>query len=138
MNDRDWAVNYLRFWWNATPMASLGLTTYQDALAYYDGKSSTFLSQLGRTVKAIRQDKIRTAFEKLAAQYGDKYPPPAEFYAAIADQQQTFDLGDAKEVAAKTVTDVGTAVKFGASAYLLIVLVGLAVVVLPMLKETHA
>lgn len=119
-----YAINYLRnYWWSETAMSVLGLTTFQDALAYYRKLRPAFLRELSDTVKNISQDRVKRAFADVANEYGTRYPPIQAFYDALAAEVGSLDFSDVREVAketAKTVQSVAT-IGLGTAGVLLVV-----------------
>lgn len=121
LTNRDWAINVLRKWWNATPMVVIGFSTFQDAIRKYD--VGNFLDQFGSTVRKLDQSKVDAAMQKLAAKYTHTYPDKLEFFNVLAVQVQAFTLDDAKDVAVQTVKDVGKVAAFGLGSGLTIAIV---------------
>lgn len=134
MSDRTLGINYLRLWWNATPMASLQLTTFQDAIAYYDGKNPDFIAKLGQMGAHIDEAKISTALQNLAQQQRDKYPDWTEILQALVTASGTVTAGELAAAAGEGVLQAGKYITAGLGIYLAIALVAAIVVLGPELK----
>jgi hypothetical protein len=128
VSDRALGVYYLRFWWNATPMAVLQLTTFQDAEAYYDKQNPDFIAALGRNAAHVPADRVKGKFEEVAKQFGDKYPHYSYLLQAVVDAGGEVTAGDIASAAADGVVQAGKYLAFGIGGYMLIA--GLVAVVL--------
>lgn len=114
-------INLLRLWWNATPLSALKLSTFSDAVDYYQKKGS-FLAELGKLTKSIELGKIQVALEKMGRRFGSVYPPTSEFFQAVADYAGVVSVGEVAEAAGDGLKDAGGAIaKLAASGVLLYV-----------------
>lgn len=125
LSNRTYFINTLRFWWNATPMASLKLSTFQDALAFYD-QNPKFVEDYGALVKTVKQEKVRLAHEKLAKAYQSKYPPKEEFYNFLASEVGSLSFSDVGAAVADTAKDVAGIAKSGIGLYIGVLAAGAA------------
>lgn len=76
-------VQAFRYWFLATPMGSLGLTTLTDALNYYD-QYPAFKQQFNTVLSSVPLPQIQTAMVNLANDFGTAYPPPDQFFSHVA------------------------------------------------------
>ncbi|MGE4109036.1 MAG: hypothetical protein AB7F66_17695 [Bacteriovoracia bacterium] len=125
MAGRDTGIHHLRtYWWNLTPMSVLGLTSFQDALAYYDRKSPEFVKSIGDIAAGIQQTKVKEAFAKVAKENGSGYPAVGAFYDALSAGVRTISSRDVKDIAAGTVSDIGSAAAWGLGGLVTLALIG--------------
>lgn len=138
MSNRDYFINYLRFWWNATPSKALfGSVGFSNALAFYD-KDAYFIESIGKTVRSIPQDKVKRAFESLAEQHGTNYPPKTAFYDALVAEVGTLSFTDVKDIAVESAEEIGTLAKYGLGIWAAIAGVGALLVILSFRKKGGA
>lgn len=117
ISNRDFAINVLRVWWNATPMAQLGFTSYSDAISHYDTVEPGFLETFGSAVRSQDMIKLQDAMKALAAKYGTAYPKWDEFFNFAAQYVGQLSMGDLKDAAAESVTDLKNIALTGVALY---------------------
>lgn len=141
--DRDLAINYLRFWYNASDVSKFVSANYLSFPAFIARvDTGTFLTELGSAMASIRQDKVKAAFEKLAADNPAGIPPKGDFFNYLAASVGNFTTGDAAKAAGGALLDVGEA---GLAAggllvggYSLYLILGGLLIILPMLQRAKA
>jgi hypothetical protein len=111
--NRDYAINVLRFWWNASVLSGLSLTTFQDALAYYERTHPSFMDAFGKAAKSISISKARDAMEGVAKKSGSTYPDINTLFDALGTSAMSWDSDDTKAVAEGIVEDLQGSLKFG-------------------------
>ena len=119
-SNRNYAINVLRFWWNATPMAELQLSTFQDFLAYFERTHPSFMEEFGRAAKNVSIDKARMGMEKLAREFGTQYPDVSSFFNALGQSAQTWNSDDTNAVVRGVVSDVQGSLQFGIGAAIVV------------------
>lgn len=136
MSDRGYGINVLRYWWNATPMAVLHFTSFQDAIAYYDAQNPDFIAKLGKMAQDSKTpfDRIKSALEDLAKQQGDKYPHYSAILQAIVTASGQVTAGDIAGAAADGVLQAGKYLAFGLGTYALVAVVVGVIILAPELK----
>lgn len=134
MSDETFAINYLRFWYadsNVSAMPSASYISYPAFIATLrDG--STFLSEFGKAVKNIRQDKVKAALEALAAKNPDVIPSKADFFQASVNAASDVTIGDLAGAAADGVKQAGKIALFAGSSYVLIMGIAAVLVMAPL------
>jgi hypothetical protein len=137
MSDETWAINYLRFWYNASNVSKFPSSAYISYPAFIakmrDG--TTFLVEFGKAVKNIRQDKIKDALEKLAAKNPNVIPTKYEFFQASVDSAAVVTFGEIAGAAADGVKDTAKIALFAGGSYVLIMGIAAVVVLAPALME---
>lgn len=124
-------IQALRFWYDASSLPAIGMVKWYDAVEYYKngryGGNGAAIAKFGVAIKGIRIDKIKNAMQRLGHDKGYLYPEMSDFYNYAADGVNSFDVGDAKQVAVETAEAVGSVVKWGSATYLLIAAIPLAI-----------
>lgn len=141
--NRDIAVNNLRYWYNASNLSFVvtpGYITYPAFIAKID--TGIFMDSLGSAMKSIRQDKIKAAYEALAASDPFSIPPKEEFFNSLAISQATVDFRTVAQATTDVVKeDVETAGKIaavGLGGYALYLALAGLVILLPSIKKALA
>lgn len=127
MGDETLAINYLRYWYNASnvsALVSLSYISYSNFIAKERAEHPTFLTQLSASLKSIRQDKVKRAFEALAAQNPDVIPDVTDFFQSLSDELTAINPANVADWVgggvADTAKQVGTIAAFGLGTYALI------------------
>lgn len=125
-----YAVQALRYWWNASPLSQVSVTNFSMAVDKYRA-SGTFMNTFGGTVKKYPQDRVKTAMEKLGRKMGASFPAGSDFFDALAAEIGSLTTGDVLSAAGSGVVDAGkfvgtTALDLGKSG--LLIYVGIAAV----------
>lgn len=123
MSSRDRGLSTLRIWYNASGLAVAGVT-FDQAVAYYDGRSPSFLAALGDSAGFTTAGKVDTAMKGLASAGWQRLPDRGAFFDALAGETLKFRFEDVKAVASQTVADIKTTAVAGLGVYLGVLAVG--------------
>jgi hypothetical protein len=115
---RTFGVQALRYWFDASSLPALHMSTWGDALSFYD--HGTFISGFGKAVRDLEQSKTKSAMQKLGKKFGYLYPSESDFFNFLADEAGTVSGSQIAEAAGQGVLDAGKAVTKLASSSLLI------------------
>lgn len=131
-------VNAFKYWFDATPMGSLKLSTRQDALDYYD-KFPSFKANLDKSLRSIPQSKIKEAMEKLARDYMTTYPPVEAWGNYLASAAGSVTAGEVASAAASGVAEASGILSGIAknSLYLYIGIAAIGAFILPKLLKSR-
>lgn len=114
ISNRGVGINYLKqYWWDASVLSKLQLSTWPSAIAYYDKVSPKFFENFGASAKTVPARKIKEELGKIASSYGTSYPHYSLFLGAVGKAASTLDFQDAKDVARKSLEDVSSALSIG-------------------------
>lgn len=135
MSNRDFFINNLRIWWNASSLSTLKLSTFAQAVAYYDSKG--WSDPIGGVMRKMNSDQIRTALESLANEFGSQYPSLAGFNSALMKESGSLNWTNILSGAAvETAQDVAGVAKIGLGIWASIAGLGFLIFfILPMVKK---
>lgn len=137
MSNETFAINYLRFWYNASNVSAFPSSAYISYPAFIaslrDG--STFLNEFGAAVKDIRQDKVKTALEELAKKNPNVVPTKYDFFQASVNAASNITVSDIAGAAADGVKQAGKIALFAGGTYALVMGVAALAIFAPMVME---
>jgi hypothetical protein len=134
-----YAVQALRYWFNASGLAVSVVTDFQRTVDYYRSKGS-FMDGFGGAVRTVALDRVKSAMEKLARTSGASFPSTSDFFNALAAEVGTPTFGQVAAAAGDGVLAAGSAaLDFGKSSLMLYVAIAaIGVFVIPQLLKKGA
>lgn len=137
MSDETFAINYLRFWYNASNVSAFPSSAYISYPAFIaslrDG--TTFLKEFGKAVKDIRQDKVKSALVELAKKNPNVIPTKYDFFQASINAASNVTVGDIAGAAADGVKQAGKIALFAGGTYALVMGIAAVAVFAPLIME---